>query len=436
MYGHRRSLVGTADIPAAAEISQECCASLEQAANSLATLQQRHEEHFHKQRYVDFWKLDQGKARRVEQQMRESEEGEADVYRKLPAAKILKLDEMIKLSRNIFMNGSNADNNWRFFRSKQESPALLYTAFSDLHVVVTSITRRLVQSSLFFAMSRLRATRSSAYTHQQAVKHCDVLAALKVLGMKQNSSDTWVHVARRCELEVYDQARESHSQRKMQYGEVERILTGGEYTMGTKPFPTSEDENRNLNHESTEDSSSEHGSTSSAGISHNSHHSSTHTTLTTDRTEPADQFGKKTDAYLHYIDQKASKREEIRLWKLLGKDPPPEMLSEEPTQIENAGPYRHDRDDLDDWRGWADPRPEWEVYDVEELEEHLADNRKQAQSLLSRPDTAKSEKNRIEGESRSSEQEPSDQGSPNGRDARKTQIESSADDSSSEHEGV
>ncbi|KAL8800067.1 MAG: hypothetical protein Q9182_005433 [Xanthomendoza sp. 2 TL-2023] len=430
MYGDRKSLVGTADIPAATEISEECCASLEQAADALAILQQKHEEHFHKQKYADLWKLDQGKARWVEQRLRESEEGEAEVCKKLPAAEILKLDEMIKLSHNIFMNGSNVNSNWRSFCTRKESPALLHTAFSDLHSVVMSITRRLVQSSLFFAMSRLRAAKSTTYTHQQAVKHCDVLAALKILGMKENSSDTWVHVARRCGLEVYNQARKSDSQRRMEYGEVERILTGGEITIGKKFFPTRENENRNLDHESTEDSSSEYDSASSADISRHSHHSSARSTPTANRTKPADKFGKKTDAYLDYIDQKASRGEEIRLWNLLSKNPPPNVLSGEATQMENAGPYRHDMDDLDDWRGWTNHRPEWEAYNVEDLEEHLADNRKQAQSVLPKLGTARSGKSRSSDSGpQSSEQEPSDQDSANDSDPEPTRVESSAGDS-------
>ncbi|KAL8798934.1 MAG: hypothetical protein Q9200_007665 [Gallowayella weberi] len=435
MYGDRRSLVGAADIPAAAEISQECCNSLEQAADALATLQQKHEEHFQKQKHADLWKLDQGKARWVEQRLRESEEGEAEVCEKVPAAEVLKLNELIKLSQNIFMNGGNIDSNWRSFCTKNESPAILHTAFSDLHSVVMSITRRLVQSSLFFAMSRLRAAKSSTYTPQPAVKHCDVLAALKILGMKENSRDTWAHVARRCGLEVYDHAYESHSRRKMEYGEVERILTGGEITIGENPFPTRDNENRSLDHDSTEDASSDHDSASSAGISRISHHSSVRSSPTADRSKPADKLGMKIDAYLNYIDQKASREEEIRLWNLLGKNPPPNVLSGEATQMENTGPYRHGRDDLDDWRAWTNHRPEWEACDVEDLEEHLADTRKQAQGVLSKAGTARTGKSRSSDSGpQSSEQEPSDQGSANDRDAGATHVESSANDSSSEHE--
>ncbi|KAI4243911.1 MAG: hypothetical protein L6R40_003293 [Gallowayella cf. fulva] len=382
MYGEHQSLVGTADVPAAVEISEDCCASLEQAADSLALLQQRHEEHSSKQKHFELWRLDQDKARWVEQRMCESEEGKAELYRKLPAAEILNLDQMLKLSRNLFMNGMDLDSNWRSYCSRSESPAILYTAFSDLYNVALSTTRRLIQSSLFFAMSRLRAIKSPGYAHQRAVKYCDVLAALRVMGMKENANDTWVHVARRCKLEVYDQIRVTGPRRTMDYIEVERILSKSGNAVGATSLPTSEDEDRDDDHDSSEDPTPELDSASLSGAPQSSRDSSFQSNTVADRSEPAHKLGKKTDAYLDYIDQNASRKEELRLWKILGRHPSPNVSDEEARQIENPGPYRRHRADMDDWRGRVNARPEWEAYDAEHLQAHLTDTRKQVQSVL------------------------------------------------------
>lgn len=352
LYGRRQSLLGTADIPAAVELSERCCTSLEQAADSLATLQQRHEEHLEQQRHGDLWKLDQDKARWVERRMCESEEGKSEIRRRLPAAELLNLRQMLELSRNLFMNATDLDINWHSLSSRSETPALLYTAFSDLRDIAVSITNRLIQTALFFAMSRLRAAKSSYYPHQRAVKRCDALAAIKTLGMKDSARDWWVQIARRCKLEVYGRPRSTGEESKLNYSQVERIL-GGKETPAEASAKLGE---RSCDgNDSNEDSISEDGSVSLAGTSGYSN-------ATKNRNEPADKLGEKTDAYLDSIDQQATQREEARLWKMLGKDPPSILSRDEPTQTEDPGPHRHDRNDLDDWRGYIDLRPLWEVH--------------------------------------------------------------------------
>ncbi|KAL8921848.1 MAG: hypothetical protein Q9172_003810 [Xanthocarpia lactea] len=434
MYGKRQSLVGLGDIPAAVEISDDCCVSLELAADSLAIMQQRHEEHSEKQRHKDLWKLDQDKARWVEQRLRESEEGRSEIHEKLPAAELLNLEEMLKLSRNFFMNAADLDMNWRSFCTKGETPALLYTAFSDLHDIALSITSRLIQTALFFAMSRLRAAKSPYYTLQRAVKQCDVLAALKVLGMKESASDGWVQIARRCKLEVYDQARASSKKINLDYDQVERILRGEE--LRARPRSKQGDGTCGDNDSSAEPTS-EDESGSPSGSSDSSNHSSSQSSMTPDRNEPADKFGLRTDAYLESIDQLASKKEETRLWKMLGKVPPSSLLSEEPTQIENPGPHRHDREALDDWREWVDFKSEWEVYDLQHLGASGKDDQDQAQpEEKTLPKLAKSGNRRrqVRPEQSSGSDLPSasDQQSAGHLDTDTKVVQSSTNDASSE----
>ncbi|KAL9000378.1 MAG: hypothetical protein Q9169_000895 [Polycauliona sp. 2 TL-2023] len=365
MYGKKKSLVGIADIPAAMELSEECCASLDQAAESLAILQQRHEEQSEKQKYGDLWKLDQGKARWVERRMGESEEGKLEIRARLPAAELLHLGQFLKLSRNFFMNASDPDRNWRSLSStcRNRSPGLLHTAFSDFHDIAVSITTRLLQTTLYLAMSRLRAAKSPYYAHQSTVKRCDVQAATKILGMNGSSRHGWVELTRRCKLEVYDQDRRTGKEYTLNHSQVESFLRDKE----APAEAPAEDESTCDYDDSNGGSVSEDDSVASAEHSDNSRRSSSLNETARGYNEPGDKIGKKTDAYLDSIDDQESKKEEARLWKMLGRDPPSILPSKEPIQAEDPGPHRHDKHDLDDWREWVDLKPEWEAYDVQNL---------------------------------------------------------------------
>lgn len=373
LYGNRSSLVGIVDIPAAIEVSQQCCAELEHAADALAVLQQRLEEHRERQKHPDLWKLNQKTALWVEERLHDGDEGIAEVHSELPAAEILKLGNFLKLSEQLFMNSGESDGNWRSYVSRRnllrkESPSILYTAFEDLHRLAISLTKRLVQSSLFFAMSRLRASQSLDHPPEPAVRRCDVLAALDVLGMKHSARNAWVSVVRRCKLNVYDNDPDD----AIGYDEVESILTQNKLASGVSTGSEVED------HDPPGKSSqtlSESGSNSP--ISLRGDYSSRERSTTPDGPLAGSELDQKEDTYLEYIDQKANWKEELDLWEILGKKPPQDLLREDSTLPQKPEPYRHNRDDMDDWRGWVDFRPEWEAYNMENLDSDLIENRKQ-----------------------------------------------------------
>ncbi|KAL8832962.1 MAG: hypothetical protein Q9170_004622 [Blastenia crenularia] len=383
MYGEKRSLTGTADVPAAIELSDQCCGALDQAADALAILQQLHEEQVEKQKHSDLWKLDQRTAQWIDRRLSESEEGRNEVRRRLPAAEILDIGQFLKLSTNIFMNSSHPDSDCRSFVSRSEKPSMLYTAFADLYSLFLSVTKRLIQSSLFFAMSRLRATQSSAYAHQRAVKQADVIAAVKVLGMKENARDFWVEIPRRCRLNVYDQSKMIDSGETMDYQKVESILAQAKSDTDKRFVTTNPGVNKEANPSSIEGSSSESESqsvTSSLSNRSSSNDTSSQTGASADLSAPGERFGQRTDVYLEHADQEASRQEELRLWKILGRDPPAANTMHRPSvYIKDPGPHRKYKDDMDDWRGWVDFRPEWEACDLNVLKEDLVQTRRQSQ---------------------------------------------------------
>ncbi|KAL8693743.1 MAG: hypothetical protein Q9218_001488 [Villophora microphyllina] len=379
MYGKRPTLVGPAAIPTATEISQDCCAHLEQAADALSILQQKREERQEQQNHADLWRLDRNTARWVEKRIREGERGRAEVHEKLPAAELLNLDRFLKLSEQLFMNSNESDGNWRSYVSRKDKVSILYTAFSDLHNVTTGIVKRLIQSSLFCAMSRLRASHSH-YDRQQAVKRCDVLAALRILGMKETARDQWLDVVRKHNLNVYDLDADNI----MTYSQIEGELSQTKFAADVMSTSTSENQDMDPQAQPSDTDSPQSGydpaTSSQASIlcrSDSDEGSPRHSRSTSNSTLQEALFDRETDTYLDYIDQKASRKEELHLWEMLGKDPPESFSRKDQRMVKDPGPYRHDQDDLDHWRGWVNLIPEWEAYDVKDLETDLLKNRRQ-----------------------------------------------------------
>lgn len=258
---------------------------------------------------------------------------------------------------------------------------MLYTAFADLHTLVLSVTKRLIQSSLFFAMSRLRTTQTSHYAHKQAVKQADVLTACRVLGMKHSIKDYWIRVPRRCKLNVHDLANARISNKALDYNEVERALTYAKPVEGQSFDAANWDESCNTSPVSPEEIGSELESQSIESSSTNvdwtedsPHQSGTET----DFFALGERFGDRVDLYLEHVDQNASEKEELRLWKMLSRSPPPDIsIQKSPAEISNPGPYRKNKSGMDNWRDWLDFRPEWETCNLGSLENDFAENGKQ-----------------------------------------------------------
>lgn len=365
LYNRRNQLFDVSAAPAAFEISAACSAALELSAEALGILQQRAEDKLQRKKHHDLWQLDQKAAGWAGSCLRQGPNGEKEVRDRLPAAELLDLEMFLKLSTNVFMNSSEGDGNWREYCFKNEMPAISFNAFADFHRLALSITRRLIQSSLFFAMSRLRATTISNYTPQQAVRRQDVTAALDVLGMKHDSKIFWTGVATRCALNVLDdevpltssEVEERLSQRGKNYEDDESQNTetdnNNEDSATPSSVPTSS---------SSEDDSDISGYTSDRSTGSSSATIDSSPDLPTNPPNAPTSSTQDPDSYAEALDAKASLQEEQRLWDLLDKQPPT-PLNADAIRIPRAPTgERKTGDDLDDWRAWVDYAPEWETY--------------------------------------------------------------------------
>ena len=376
LYERHHQLLGPFDLPGSFEISPNCCEALEQAADALGILQQKHEEKLEKRKHPNLWLLNHGVAEWVDQCLNGNDEGHAEVQETLPAAELLNLQNLLQLSTHVFMNSNEPEKNWRSYAERSDTPSILYTAFSDFHNLVNSVARRLVQSSLYFAMARLKATDSSNYTPNRAVRRRDVTAALHVLGMETNSQNFWVNCARRCKLDVYHNIKLNNSEEeRLSYEEVERELNLNQAVESDcKPF--SKDENETL----ASLSEKQHRWPSSVDEADYRlpHHRRQESEYSSDRSSKASstrsildsssesggtqlQLERDQDSYSEAFDNQVSLVEEHRLWNMLGRESTPDIKPEEAVLPKRAVIERSRRDELIEWRDWVRYKSEWET---------------------------------------------------------------------------
>ena len=337
----RKNLQNISDLEAALEVQGDCCAALDLAAEALSALQQNEEEKAEKKKHEELALLTPRIARWVERCMVVSEGSKEEIIQQIPAARMLNLMNFLTLSKRFFMNSVIAEDNWRSYTGKRaKSPSITYTAFSDFYALFISITQRLIQSTLFYAMSRLRAMSASGHHSPGShVRRRDVIAAISVLGMKTDARVFWARAARKCNLRVYEKVR--HRQafgKRYSYMELERILSPNALSDPDSPEMRIKDASTTTSRKgrilTDPSASASEGSMSSDTMLVDSGESSA---LSLDeglsglsamplhleemeehKHEDHDEL---QDAYAEALDQRASRTEECRLWEMLGKDP-------------------------------------------------------------------------------------------------------------------
>ncbi|KAJ5992851.1 hypothetical protein N7451_008575 [Penicillium sp. IBT 35674x] len=360
------------DVPAAMEVSKECCAELEKYARALVMREDLDLERAHRSTYdanaliahEQAWKL---VAEKVNPPLR----GRIDL-----AANVLHVPGWINLSTTLFMNfgGSRSEDCWsNIVQSSNESPALHGEALMDFYALTMSVTRRLVQSAIFFAMSRLHGLRAMGRERAKFVRTRDVRAAIDVLNMKHDRAGFFVDVARRNRLSITDNVA-GEEPRIMSYDEAHEILQKDEDS-DSEPdqddIPSGSEEDDSLSESDSVLSESASGPSSLSPTEWNN--------------IPLDP--EEEDANL--LDLEMSRREEINLWQLLEEPVPsrlkvpliPENQNEKDvlvhkslrdwTSTENYNPRDHD------WRDRIIYCSDWEVYGngTQDLEDDLNENR-------------------------------------------------------------
>lgn len=391
------------DIPAASEISDECRLVLDEFAEYVALREQEADDKAGTKKHGDFWIINADKAKQVEEllALHDSPPQESSIFL---TASLLNIKRWIQLSERFFMNfgGSRLEDNWVNVAFKDESPSLTADAFADFYALAVSITRRIIQSALFFAMSRIR---NISYHKAKKVRARDVRAALDVLNMKHNSFDFWVGLARRCNLEVADiRHKKGWKADYMEYDEVEDALSGRRLFSKSRERsdsrqrldqkdneeePEDDEENDDDDDDPVNDKDDEYveeeddDDKSSAPSSPLSTHSLASSVF--DEEAHADE----EDIYAEYIDQQRSQDEEHRIRELLQcplmDTLPPIVKTEDDHAAAPPKPVagRKRKEDLVDWRERTLYRSEWEEYGrgLSAINEELAENRRKRRRI-------------------------------------------------------
>ncbi|KAJ9636890.1 hypothetical protein H2199_007884 [Coniosporium tulheliwenetii] len=329
-----KSLLRFRAIPAAIELSEACCEELEKLGDVLSQEQRALEEKNEENRHGSFWLLDPGAAQELEscykqesqsnpeEPITQNEQADdvtesdgpqatkplsdnraaSDALDALPAARLLKPRAWLELSARVFMNSGDqrSSTNWQAIAEPGKEPSIYHTAFSDFHRLAVSIMQRLVQATLFQAMSRLRAASgTSKRPITRAVERGDVLAALAILGMKADAKDFWTTAPCRCGLTVYQDppraGSTSEGDSPLEYAEVERLL-------------------------SRTDSRDDSAMDENGGLAESAHENGEPSDALSDHAEDIEED--ESDIEADVLDREASRAEELRLWDILGQDPP------------------------------------------------------------------------------------------------------------------
>lgn len=400
-----QELLDFTDLPAAFEITEGCSDLLERAGDVLASRQECAAEEKEKAKWGDLWLLTPDVCKLLQNQRKD--DGEQSEEGSLPAADLLDLKKWLELPQKIFMNSAEPreEDNWQSLAEPGERPAIRATAFEDFHSLAVSITKRLVSTALFCSTSRRRAAHSMG-VQQAEVNLDDVEAAIKILGLKENSLEFWVGSARRLCLDVFDTDEDAGSEVDLTYDEVEATLRqtrrrSRSRSRSMSRQPRSEKSVTNVDGGSDQDEPTDHVS-EDARTDDNSSYDEESDIISNPSLEDDEftdlsegqintrisrlqeareikaaerkEFRRTQEAYIEAFDNNVNQVEETRLWKLLRQSPPPEIKLE-PLEIPDAPNHSTNKTGIMDWRDTIEYWSSWETHQTPVPEESFVKNR-------------------------------------------------------------
>ncbi|KIY00258.1 uncharacterized protein Z520_03943 [Fonsecaea multimorphosa CBS 102226] len=392
--------ISHADIPAAVEIGCECEAVLDTAAAALSAFQEQYDATVG-QNGNNLWFIDHNVAAELDKEAdeleasgstRDEESDDAMAPISERAVQAFHLSTFLVLSERFFMNGdAKSSESWQNLAEEGQRPALALDSVTLFYDLIVNFARRLIQASLFIAMSRVRAAASRDYQPGGLVRSDDVLAALDVLGVKRDSESFWIGLARRNGLRVVDDAHRKGVDGKavMSYEKVEKMLSSRPRTrsgsrmstVSTRSQSTLE-ETSDMEHvannnivardpvvhdqssadTSSSDADSEGSEANSLRGEDDGSSSEEPSTSRMSREKRIQFLEEDQDDYLERMDREARRREESRLLSLLGTQDIQEEKDSKEEAIEDLGvrpPVL--RKSVEDCMGWSVTyEAEWE----------------------------------------------------------------------------
>ncbi|KAK0714917.1 hypothetical protein B0H67DRAFT_579502 [Lasiosphaeris hirsuta] len=362
-----------ADIPAAIELSQECCKALEEAGNAFSMRQEAYEETREKKRWGENnWLIDSSTRKKIEKK----------APPQLKSVGLFRVDTWLRLSKHVFMNSSSPEYNWTAM--SDDEPAIRATALEDFYSIVASLARRIISASIYESQSRIRSVKSWNPAIRHIVRRKDVETAVLSLGLRSNKQHFWAGAARRLKLNVpndehwYGSIAYDKEAKFMPYNDVEQALGG--VGKGDVPAPAigsdnetdSENEDTGMSDMSSDDTDDDDsdaihysGGEAAMGDSDESvmedgdqdevqqeaNELFVYSAIDYSKASRAKTAVKNRikvvqaeDAYAGLVDARAACDEEKRLWELLGRTPATELATPNVSEV----PTRRKRLPIDD----------------------------------------------------------------------------------------
>ena len=355
------------DVPAAAEISDDCCSALDDYAELLTLQEQYSDDIGGKKKHLNLWIIDRKSAVDIDDKIEAKDNQNTSFSSVFLAASLLHTQQFAIMSERLFMNSSGPkwQDNWRHLGFQDENPSMTADAFADFYAVVVNLTRRVMQAALFFAMSRRRNMRETGYSKANVVRPRDVKAALEMLGIKRRSPEYWIGLPRRCYLDVADIRNvKDHAPKYLDYDEVEDILT-----RKSRYIPAAERGNKQDQHAQSAESDADMSEVDDQSVASSTSqpNSPASQRQSPGSPDPDDEpTADMEDEYAEEVDHEGGNLEELRLWKLMDR-PLPSTLDIPVKSEDEEGPSRargayKTREDCFDWRDRTLYRSEWEEH--------------------------------------------------------------------------
>ncbi|KAG9697601.1 hypothetical protein KCU95_g8576, partial [Aureobasidium melanogenum] len=312
----------------------------------------------------------------------------------VPAAELLDLPMWLRLSRLFMYQSSELGDSWNnIIASGHETPSMYHTAFQDFHNLTVSLTRRVVQATIFQTMTRLRARDKDQPSTR--VTTTDVRAATDILDLQPNTRKFWASVPRKHGLRVYERGSkfsrgQSRAGVELSLEEAEERLGAGHTSVTTETddniMQTIEDDteedvldpDRYYNDPElwTEASDTEDETPIDIpDIQHSDASDDDEATYHPTDDEEAQEAAKKKrhrkgkmernfqrahDAYLEAVDQEISRVQEVGMWDTLGVAPPNDIKNEE-VEIPRQPVIKRRLSDTANWRDGFEYHSPWEI---------------------------------------------------------------------------
>lgn len=312
----------------------------------------------------------------------------------VPAAELLDLPMWLRLSKLFMYQPPELGDSWDTFTSDHQTPSMYHTAFQDFHNLTVSLTRRVVQATIFQTMTRLRARdkdRPSA-----AITANDVRAASEILDLKPDTRRFWGSMPRKHGLRVYERGSkfskgQSRAGVELDIEEAEeRLGVGHMSTVTTEAdddvVPPGENEieedvvDPDQYYEDPElwteasdaeeetpinipddQQSNDSGDEDAAYHAANDEETQNAARMKQHRKGRMEKnFQKAHDAYLEAVDQELSRVHEVDMWDALGVAPPNDIKDEE-IEIPRQPVIRRRLSDTASWRTDLDYQSPWEL---------------------------------------------------------------------------